>query len=198
MSETSWILIFAMKIVPMLKKMQFIRPSSNSFYNCHNPRGIRFVKRLRTGLSHLREHKFKNSFQDSSFVGSVLMSNYVSISSSTVLYFNMKEAPCAVSISRNAHTLLSTVRNMDSKLLDHRDLPLTQVLLIDDASLDVNINTSILNVTIDFVIFLQKIWRTTLLNYKFLWWDRYIFLLDLCYTHYIIYVKCIMSIFDLV
>ena len=44
--------------------LKFIRPSDNSFFNCHTPKGIKFVTRLRLGLSHLREHKFKHSFQD--------------------------------------------------------------------------------------------------------------------------------------
>ena len=39
--------------------LKFIRPSSNSFYNCHNPIGIKYITRIRLGLSHLREHKFK-------------------------------------------------------------------------------------------------------------------------------------------
>ena len=40
--------------------LKFIRPSPNSVYNCHNPRGICLITRLRLGLSHLREHKFKH------------------------------------------------------------------------------------------------------------------------------------------
>ena len=44
--------------------LNFIRPIPNSTFNCHNSRGIKFITRLRLGLSHLREHKFKNSFQD--------------------------------------------------------------------------------------------------------------------------------------
>ena len=44
--------------------LKFIRPSPNSVYNCHNPRGICLITRLRPGLSHLREHKFKHGFQD--------------------------------------------------------------------------------------------------------------------------------------
>ena len=39
--------------------LNFIRPSPNSVYNCHNHR-----ERLRLGLSHLREHKFKYGSQD--------------------------------------------------------------------------------------------------------------------------------------
>ena len=44
--------------------LKFIRPLPNSVYNCHNPKGLKFITRLRLGLSHLREHKFKHSFQD--------------------------------------------------------------------------------------------------------------------------------------
>ena len=44
--------------------LNFIRPSPNSIFNCHNPKGIKLVTTLRLGLSHLREDKFKHSFQD--------------------------------------------------------------------------------------------------------------------------------------
>ena len=45
--------------------LKFIRPSGNSAFNCHNPRGFKLLTRLRLSLSHLREHKFKHGFQDS-------------------------------------------------------------------------------------------------------------------------------------
>ena len=44
--------------------LKFIRPSPNKIFQCHNPKVIKLVTRLRLGLSHLREHKFKHSFQD--------------------------------------------------------------------------------------------------------------------------------------
>ena len=40
------------------------RPSPNNIFQCHNPKGMKLVTRLRLGLSHLREDKFKHSFQD--------------------------------------------------------------------------------------------------------------------------------------
>ena len=46
--------------------LKFIQPSPNSVYNCHNPKGLKFITRVRLGLSHLREQKFKHSFQDKS------------------------------------------------------------------------------------------------------------------------------------
>ena len=42
----------------------FIRPSSNSVYNCQTLSEIGLITRLRSGLSHLKEHKLKHSFQD--------------------------------------------------------------------------------------------------------------------------------------
>ena len=44
--------------------LKFIRPSSNSFFHCHNSIGIKYITRICLGLSHWREHKFKHSFQD--------------------------------------------------------------------------------------------------------------------------------------
>ena len=33
--------------------LKFIRPSANSSFNCHNPKGIKFITRLWVDLSHL-------------------------------------------------------------------------------------------------------------------------------------------------
>ena len=45
--------------------LSFIRPSPNSTFNCHNPKRIKLLSRLRLGLGYLRGHKFKHSFHDS-------------------------------------------------------------------------------------------------------------------------------------
>ena len=52
--------------IPVFKEkiLNFIRPSPNSIFDICNPKGIKLITRLRLGLSHLREHKFKHSFQD--------------------------------------------------------------------------------------------------------------------------------------
>ena len=44
--------------------LKFIRPAPRRSFNCYNHKGIRIVARLRVGLSHLREHKFNQSFQN--------------------------------------------------------------------------------------------------------------------------------------
>ena len=46
------------------KLLNFIRPSANSIFDIHNPLGIKLLTRLRLGLSHLHEHKFRHCIQD--------------------------------------------------------------------------------------------------------------------------------------
>ena len=42
----------------------FIRPFANSTFHCHNPKGLKLIKRPSLRLSHLQFHKFKHSFQN--------------------------------------------------------------------------------------------------------------------------------------
>ena len=44
--------------------LAFIRPSANSTFHCHSPGGLKLIKRIRLGLSHLPFHKFKYNFQE--------------------------------------------------------------------------------------------------------------------------------------
>ena len=44
--------------------MTFIRPVQRSIYNVFNPQGLKFLTRLRLGLSHLNEHRFRYNFKD--------------------------------------------------------------------------------------------------------------------------------------
>ena len=44
------------------KLLEFIDPSGNSVLRCHNLKRIKLLTRLRLGLSHNREHKFKHGF----------------------------------------------------------------------------------------------------------------------------------------
>ena len=44
--------------------LKFIRPSPSNVFNSNNYKGIKLIARLRVGMSHLREHKFKPNFQD--------------------------------------------------------------------------------------------------------------------------------------
>ena len=41
----------------------FIRPKMDSIYNIHDPLGTKPFTKLRTGFSHLKEHKCKHNFR---------------------------------------------------------------------------------------------------------------------------------------
>ena len=123
--------------------LKFIRPSSNSFYNCHNPIGIKYITRIRLGLSHLREHKFKHSFQDS--INPICnCGNDVESAIHFFLY-------CPL-YSNERCTLRNSLSKTDHKLLDSTDTSLTQILLFGNSSFTTNDNTKIINLTIDFVL----------------------------------------------
>ena len=44
--------------------LSYIRPIQSNVYNIFDPIGLKFITRLRLGLSHLNEHKFRHNFQD--------------------------------------------------------------------------------------------------------------------------------------
>ena len=121
--------------------LKFIRPSGNSVINCHNPRGVKLLTRLRLGLSHLREHKFKHGFQDS-------LNPICSCGNDieTLAHF----LPYCTHYSNERSTFLNTIRNINKHIFDNNDLQITETLLYGDSSLDDKSNTLLLNATIDF------------------------------------------------
>ena len=121
----------------------FIRPSPNYFFDCHNPKGIKLITRLRLGVGHLREHKFKHSFQDKI---NLLCNFSQDIGSST--HFSLH---CPFFINER-RTLLSTIRSFDSKLLDCADYDLTQTLLFGNTSQISSHNFKIINASIDYIL----------------------------------------------
>ena len=44
--------------------LKFIRPEPNSTYSINDSKGLTLLTRLRLGLSHLGDHKFRHNFQD--------------------------------------------------------------------------------------------------------------------------------------
>ena len=48
----------------MLSLLKFFRPVVNSVFDINNPYGLKLLTRLRSGLIHLRYHKFRHNFQD--------------------------------------------------------------------------------------------------------------------------------------
>ena len=124
--------------------LSFIRPSPKSTFNYHNPKAIKLLSRLRLGLSHLREHKFKHSFQDSLNLFCSCGKCEVESSSHYLLH-------CS-NYSEEQSALLNTIKNIDMSILQQSDSKFISVLLFGGASFDNNKNIFILDDTIDYII----------------------------------------------
>ena len=128
--------------------LKFIRPSSNSFFDCHNPIGIKYITRIRLGLSHLREHKFKHSFQDTLNP----ICNCGNDVESAIHFF----LHCPL-YSNERRTLLNSLVNIDHTLLDNTDFSLTQILLFGNTTFNAIENTKIINLTMDCVLSTKRL-----------------------------------------
>ena len=127
--------------------LKFIRPTPRSLFNCDNHKGIRLLTRLRLGLSHLREHKFRHNFQNCL---NPLCSCGLEVESTSHFLLH-----CPL-FSDNRRTLLSTLKNIGCKLLESTDSCLTETLLFGSSSLDTETNTLILKATIDFILSTER------------------------------------------
>ena len=114
-------------------------PSSNSFFICHNPIGIKYITRIRPEFSHLREHKLKHSFQDTLNP----IRNCGNDVESDIHFF----LHCLLH-----STLLSILVDIDHTLLVNADFSHAQTLLFGNTTFNAKENTKIINLTIDFVL----------------------------------------------
>ena len=129
-SETLKSKIFKSKI------FKFIRPTANSIFGCHNPIGVKLLSRLRLGLSHLREHKFKHGFQDTL---NPLCSCRKEVE--TTFHFFLS----CPNYSDERLTLLSKIRNMNPNILENTTFQITQLFLYGDKNFTASTNFVILS-----------------------------------------------------
>ena len=125
------------------KVWKFIRPSENSIFLCNNPKGIQLLTRLRLCLSHLWDHKFKHNFLDT------LNPIYncgedIETSCHYLLHFSL--------YTNERLTLLNVIRGIDDSILGLSDSYIVEIPLYGKKFLYISSNTSILNVTIDFLL----------------------------------------------
>ena len=103
----------------------------------------KWLTRLRLGLSHLHEHKFKHNFQDT-----INPFCYCRQEIETTTHF-LLHCP---QYSNNRTTFLNKIKSLINNFQDKNDLALTNLLLYGDMSLSTETNKSILNSTIDFLL----------------------------------------------
>ena len=115
--------------------LNFIRPCANSILDIYNPLGIKLLTRLRIGLSHLREHKFRHCFQDTL---NPLCDCGKGIESTIqfFLYYTNFLIP--------RQTLFQNIRNINDSILSQSETQLTQTLLYRNPNYRSNINRLII------------------------------------------------------
>ena len=119
------------------------RSDANYTYRIHNLVGIRLLTRLRLGLSHLNEHKFRHNFAD--YVN-VLCS--CSIKLETTLHFFL-HCRNFLNIRRK---LFDKIKLIDETLSQLNDENLLTVLLFDSKIYNEQVIVQILNASIDYII----------------------------------------------
>ena len=115
----------------------------------------KLITRLTLGLSHLREHKFKHSFQDTL---NPLCNCGQDIESTTHFFLH-----CHFFVNER-RTLLSTIRSLNSKLLDFTNYDLTQTLLFGNSSQTSRINFKIIKAPIDYILSSKRFDEPLFLN----------------------------------
>ena len=123
--------------------LKFIRPSPNSIFNCHNPKGVKLLTRLRLGLSHLGDHKFKHSFQDSL---NPICNCGTDVETTTHYLLH-----CPL-FSDERLILINNIRNIDNNIVNLSDSRFSEVLLFGNSSFNNSKNTFILNTTIEYIV----------------------------------------------
>ena len=122
--------------------LAFIRPSANNTFHCINPNDLKLITRLRVGLSHLRFHKFKHSFQDT--LNPICNCGTVK---TTIHYLLL-----CPNFSNERLTLFNKLQSIDENILSKDDFNISKVLLFGDNSFNDAKNTSVPTASIEYII----------------------------------------------
>ena len=114
---------------------------------------MKYIKRIRLGLSHLQEHKFKHSFQDTL---NPIRNRGNDVESAIHFFLH-----CTL-YSNERHTLLKSLVNIDHTLLDNTYFSLTKILLFGNTAFNAIVKTKIINLTIDFVLSTNRFYEPLL------------------------------------
>ena len=99
-------------------------------------------------MSHLHQHKFKHNFQDCL---NPICSCGLDIESTSHFHLHCPK------FNDERYTLLSTLNNIDRKLLELTKSSLPQTLLLGNTLFDQGKNTRILNATIEYILFEESL-----------------------------------------
>ena len=123
--------------------LKFIRPSPNSTFKVLNTHEIKLLTRLRVGLSHLHEHKFRHNFQDP-------LDPFCNCGRhiETTIHFFLY---CS-NYSNQRKALFEKISNIKRSLLNQNDSIIVETLLFGSNGLNNEENVWIIESTIGYII----------------------------------------------
>ena len=113
----------------------------------HNPHGIKLLTRLRVGLTHFRERKFRHNFQD--FLGPFCNCGW---HIETTIHFFLH---CS-NYSNQRKTFFGKISNIKRSLLNQNDLIIAETLLFGSTDLNDEKNACITESTIEHIITTER------------------------------------------
>ena len=121
-----------------------MQPTPNRTFSCRNPIGIKLITRLRLGLTHLRDHKFKHNFLD--YLNPICCCGQ---DIETTVHYYLLHCPF---FSDERSIFFNNIRSIDENVLSGKDPKISDTLLFGISSFNYTKNTSILNTTIDYIL----------------------------------------------
>ena len=134
--------------------LKFIRPKPNQVFNVESSERLKLLTRIRLGLSHLADHKFRHNCQDCI---NPISSCSQEIETSTHFLLFCSNCHCA------RKTLFKKTNKIDSTILEQNDQVITKLLLSGNEKLKVPQNRSIFMSTIAFLQAIER-FKTSLFN----------------------------------
>ena len=119
------------------------RPIQNSIFKIHDPLGIKFLTRLRLGLSHLNEHRFRQNFQDCL---NPLCSCSLEVESTTHFFLHCHHS------NQFQQTLLDSVKKIVNDISILADYALVNLLLYGSQNYNFEENSKIIKVSIKYIL----------------------------------------------
>ena len=121
--------------------LKFIRPEPNRISSTQNFDGLKLLTRMRLGLSHLADHKFRHNFQDC--LNPICCCGQ---EIETTSYFLLH---CLNYSAKK--TFFEKINLIDSNILQQSDLSITQDLLFGSEKLNHDKSNALLTSTIEFI-----------------------------------------------
>ena len=123
--------------------LRVVRATAISVYGIHNPIGLKFLTRLRLGLSHLNKHKFKHNFKD---CVNPLCSCSLEIESPSHFFLHCHY------FTNISSSLLDDLKPIDVNISSFPNSEILELLLYISLKFDLNQNTKILISSVGFIL----------------------------------------------